>query len=211
MSAKAESYRHLGETMIKRFGKRGMNAFYCDTRKEAVKKVLELIPSGASVTWGGSETLTESGILDAVKNGGYELIDRSAAGTPEEKRSMFAKQSLSDYFLMSTNAFTADGELVNIDGRGNRVCFLIAGPEHVIVIAGMNKFASTVPEALDRVHNEAAPPNCVRLGLKTPCAVTGLCQDCHGENTICCQEVITRHSMIPGRIQIILVGEELGF
>ena len=210
MGAKEENYRHLGETMIKKFRKRNIGAVYCATKEEAVKKILEMIPMEESVTWGGSVTLQETGVLDALKSGGYRLIDRNEAKTPEEKRQMYARQVLADWFLMSTNAFSADGELVNIDGNGNRVSLLIHGPSHVIVLAGMNKFAPTLEDAVRRARNVASPANCVRLGLKTPCAVTGICGDC-SDPTICCQFVITRHSRHDGRMTVILVGEDLGY
>lgn len=211
MSPKKENYRHLGETMIKKFASRNIDAYYVDTAEEAKKKVLELMPEGSSVTYGGSMTLVDTGILDAVKNGKYDFIERDDATTPEEKRQMMARQMMADYFLMSTNAFTSDGELVNIDGNGNRVCFLIQGPAHVIIVTGMNKYAVDVPAAIQRIHDFATPANCVRLGCRTPCAVTGVCADCHGDGTICCQEVITRHSRHPGRIMVIMVGEDLGY
>ena len=211
MSSKSENYRHLGETMVKKFAARNMDAFYCATGQEAVKKVQELIPGGSSVTWGGSVTLAETGILDALKEGPYGCIDRASAKTPEEARALYGKIVCADYFLTSTNAFTADGELVNIDGNGNRVACLISGPAHVIVVAGMNKMAGDLKEAVGRVHNVAAPPNCLRLNLKTPCASTGLCGGCQSPDCICCQTVITRRSRQPGRITVILVGEELGF
>ena len=211
MSAKSENYRNLGTTMIKNFNARGMDAFYCASRVDALQKVQELIPEGSSVTWGGSVTLSETGILEAVKNGPYRCIDRSAAKTPEEARALYGQIVCADYFLTSTNAFTADGELVNIDGNGNRVACLIAGPAHVIVVTGMNKLAANVREAVSRVRTAAAPPNCVRLNLKTPCASQGLCKDCQSPDSICCQTVIARRSRIPGRITVILVGEELGF
>ena len=211
MSAKLENYQHLGETMIKKFASRGIDAFYCATSADAVQKIQKLIPEGASVTWGGSVTLSETGILDAVKNGPYHCIDRAQAKTPEEARALYGKIVCADYFLTSTNAFTADGELVNIDGNGNRVACLISGPAHVIVVTGMNKLAGTVREAVSRVHTAAAPPNCVRLNLKTPCAATGLCGDCQSPDSICCQVVVTRRSRTPGRITVLMVGEELGF
>lgn len=208
---KKESYRHLGKTMIKKFERRNINALYCDTCEEAVQAALDLMPTGSSVTWGGSMTLFETGLMDAVLKGDYEIIDRGDKGPDEDPRVMMAKQMQADYFLMSTNAFTRDGELVNIDGMGTRLSFLIAGPAHVLVIAGMNKLATDVHAAFKRIHDIATPPNCVRLGLKTPCGITGLCGDCHGSDTICCQEVITRHSRVPGRITVIMVGEDLGY
>lgn len=211
MTPLQENYRHLGETMIKKFNRRNIEAVYCDTAEDARRAVLEMIPEGASVTFGGSVTLDECGIMDAVKTGSYDFIDRTQAVTPEEKRAMFQRQAGADYFLMSTNAFTADGELVNIDGNGNRVSLLIHGPEHVIVVTGMNKLTGNTDEAIRRTQNIASPPNCVRLNCKTPCAATGLCGDCHGEGTICCQVVITRHSRHAGRITVVMVGESLGF
>ncbi|MCC6095123.1 MAG: lactate utilization protein [Eubacterium sp.] len=211
MTPKQLNYRHLGESMIRKFEKRNMTAYYVDSKEDARKKVLELIPQGASVTYGGSETLEECGIKEALKKGDYAFIERTDAKTPEEKREMMARQMMADYFLMSTNAFTKDGELVNIDGNGNRVCFLIQGPAHVIIVTGMNKLAFDIPEAFQRIHNVATPPNCVRLGCKTPCSVTGTCGNCLSPDTICCQEIITRYSKHPGRITIIMVGEDLGF
>ena len=118
---------------------------------------------------------------------------------------------MADYFLMSSNAITLDGELVNIDGHSNRVACLCCGPKNVIVIAGMNKVVSNVEEGVDRVHNFAAPPNTVRLNKNTPCAQTGRCADCYSPDCICSQIVITRRSSIPNRIKVILVGEELGY
>ena len=170
-----------------------------------------LIPDGSSVTWGGSATLSEAGILEALQNGSYELIDRASAKSPEEARSLYGKIVCADYFLMSTNAFTSDGELVNIDGNGNRVACLISGPAHVIVVTGMNKLTKTVQEAVDRVQTCATPPNCLRLNLNTPCASTGFCADCQSPDSICCQIVVTRRSRQPGRITVVMVGEELGF
>lgn len=211
MTPKQENYRHLGETMIKKFARRNMTACYVDTKEEALEKVLSIMEEGSSVTYGGSMTLAECGILDAVKKGNYDFIERTDARTPLEKRQMMAKQMMADYFLMSTNAFTADGELVNIDGNGNRVCFLIQGPSHVIIVTGMNKMCADLDSAFKRIHNVATPPNCVRLNHKTPCAVTGLCGNCQSKETICNQEVITRRSQHDGRIQIVMVGEDLGY
>ena len=211
MSFKKESYALQAESLIRRFNRRGMEACYCEDSKAAVEKVLSLIPDGSSVTWGGSATLSEAGILEALQNGSYELIDRASAKSPEEARSLYGKIVCADYFLMSTNAFTSDGELVNIDGNGNRVACLISGPAHVIVVTGMNKLTKTVQEAVDRVQTCATPPNRLRLNLNTPCASTGFCADCQSPDSICCQIVVTRRSRQPGRITVVMVGEELGF
>ncbi|MEG0590187.1 MAG: lactate utilization protein, partial [Lachnospiraceae bacterium] len=116
-----------------------------------------------------------------------------------------------DYFFMSSNAITIDGELVNIDGNGNRVACLIHGPKHVILIVGMNKVVSDVANGMTRIRNMATPANAARLGTKTPCQKTGCCGNCLSPDCMCCEVVITRKSRHEGRIKVILVGEELGY
>jgi hypothetical protein len=198
--------------MIKNFARRGMEAYYCEDCKSAVELAMELMKDGGTVGMGGTETVKEMGLLDAVKaTKNLEFIDRDVAKTPEEKKEIFFKTMQSDYFLMSSNAITIDGELVNIDGNGNRVACLIHGPEQVIVLAGMNKVVDDVDSGIERIGIHAAPPNAARLGTRTPCAKLGHCGDCHSEDCMCCQIVITRHSRHKGRIKVILIGEELGF
>lgn len=211
MTPKEIANQNLANTMIKNMAKKNLEGYYCATSAEAVEKALSLMPEGASVTWGGSMTLTECGLMDALRTANYEIIDRDTAKTPEEARVMYSKQVMADYFLMSTNAITIDGELVNIDGRSNRVSCLCWGPQNVIIIAGMNKVAPDVESAIKRVRNMAAPANCVRLNKNTPCAQTGKCGDCYSQESICSQVLITRRSSAPNRIKVILVGEELGY
>ena len=131
----------------------------------------------------------------------------------DEQREIFSKAVLSDYFLMSSNAITLDGELINIDGTGNRVACLSYGPKHVIMIVGMNKVVNDVEDGIKRVRNFASPPNTLRLGLKTPCSMTGRCGDCYGDTCICSQIVVTRRqsAMMKDRVKVILVGESLGY
>lgn len=208
------SYQNQAESIIKKLNARKMEGYYCENVEAAKTKLVELI-SGAdgtkkTVAYGGSMTLDDNGFKDAVKAAGNEIIVREDYKTPEEMKECKAKQINSDVFLMSTNAITLDGELVNIDGRGNRVCYLIYGPESVIVVAGMNKVVTNVEDGIRRVRNVATPPNCVRLNRDTPCSKTGKCGDCI-TNSICTQIVVTRMSMIPNRIKVILVGEELGY
>lgn len=112
---------------------------------------------------------------------------------------------------MSTNAITLDGELINIDGRGNRVAFLCYGPQNVLIISGINKIVSDIDSGIKRVRNIAAPPNSIRLNRKTPCSINGKCEDCYSPDCMCSQLVITRRSGILNRIKVILVGEELGY
>ena len=204
-------YRNQAESIIGKLRLRKMEGYYADTIDEAVDKAIDLIgPAPKTVAYGGSMTIDNSGIKEKISETGHELIVREKYSTDEEMRQLKAKMINADAFLMSTNAITLDGELINIDGRGNRVSFLIYGPGSVIIIAGMNKVVKDVPAGIDRTRNMASPPNTVRLNRDTPCAKYGRCGDCL-ENTICCETVITRCSMIPGMIKVILVGEELGF
>lgn len=211
MTPKKKYYENAAGTIIKNLKKRRMEGFYCATKEEAVKKALELMPEGSSIGWGGSMTLDEAGLMEAIRSANYEIIDRDLAKTDAERKETFAKILNCNYFLMSTNAITLDGELVNIDGRGNRISFLCFGPEHVLVVAGMNKVVSNVESGIKRVHDIASPPNTVRLNKNTPCSKTGRCADCLSDDCICAQTLVTRLSQDPDRIKVILVGEELGY
>lgn len=207
-----ESWRNQAGTIIKNLQKRNMEGFFTETRQEAVQLIMErFLTTGKSVCFGGSMTLAESGLMDAIQTGGCIVYDRKAAQTPEETRQMKANMINSDYFLMSTNAITLDGELINIDGFANRVSFLCYGPDAVIVLAGMNKVVSSVEDGIRRVRDIAAPPNTVRLEKHTPCARTGRCGDCYCDDCICSQIVITRRSGVKNRIKVVLVAEELGY
>lgn len=200
------------ETIIKNLEKRNMEGYFVQTKEEAVRLIMErFLTPGKSVCFGGSVTLSESGLMDALKQGECIVYDRTAAKTPEETREMKANMINSDYFLMSTNAITLDGELVNIDGYANRVSFLCYGPDQVIVLAGMNKVVSSVEDGIRRVRDMASPPNTVRLNKNTPCAKTGRCGDCYSDDCICSQIVITRRSGVKNRIRVVLVAEELGY
>ena len=208
---KKKFYENQAKTMINKLAARKMEGYYCPDKESARNKVLELIGTDKKlVTYGGSMTLDEIGIKEAVEEAGHELLRRENYVTEQEKAECYAKQTMADVYMMSTNAITLDGELVNIDGTGNRVACLVYGPKEVIVVTGMNKVTSSVEDGIRRVRNIAAPPNTVRLSCDTPCAVTGQCADCLN-NTICCHTVITRASRIPNRIKVILVGEELGY
>ena len=199
------------KTIIKNLEKRNMTAFYCDSKEACRDKVLEIIGDGKSVSWGGTMSMKQCGIAEALAgNATLTILDR--AKQPADKMKEFFKEvAVCDYYIMGTNAITLDGELVNIDGNGNRLASLIFGPEHVIVLAGMNKVSTDLPEALHRVRNIASPPNTVRLGKNTPCAADGRCHDCMSPECICNQVVITRRSREKERIIVILVNDNLGF
>lgn len=198
----------LSQKVIKGLESRNMKGFYAKDREEALKIALGLIPEGSSVTMGGSVSAAEIGLVDAVKNGNYEFIDRNTA---EDKRKAALAAYDVDFFLSSCNAMTEDGVLVNIDGNANRVSAIAHGPRKVLFIVGMNKVCKDVDSAMKRARNVAAPINAQRFGLSTPCAKTGSCMDCKSPDTICCQFLVTRYSRHDDRIYVILVNDDLGF
>lgn len=211
MTIRQRSFQNTAKTLIKNLEKRNMEAYYADSSQELVELVLSMMDKNTSVSFGGSETLKETGLLAALKSGDYTIIDRTKATTDEERRRAYAESVMSDYFFMSSNAITLDGELVNIDGNGNRLACLIHGPKHVFIIIGMNKITSDIASALSRVQNIATPPNGVRLNRQTPCAKVGHCENCLAPDCMCNQIVITRRSGHTGRIKVFLVAEDLGY
>ena len=198
----------LAQKVIKGLESRNMTGYYAASKEEAVKKALELIPEGSSVTMGGAMSAHEIGLVDALKEGNYNFIDRDQY---EDKRAAMLAAYDADVFLASANAMTEDGVIVNIDGNSNRVSAIAQGPKKVVLIVGMNKICNDVDAAMKRARNVAAPINAQRFGLSTPCSKTGACMNCKSPDTICCQILITRFSRHEGRIHVILVNDNLGF
>lgn len=198
----------LATRMITGLESRNMHGYYVQDKEEALQKALELIPEGSTITMGGSASVAEIGLVDALKQGNYRYLDRNAAADKAQAE-LFAYQA--DVFLGSVNAITEDGVLVNIDGNANRVSAYAYGPKKLVLIVGMNKVAKDVDHAMKRARNEAAPINAQRFGLDTPCAHTGSCFDCKHPDTICCQFLITRYERHKDRVHVILVDESLGF
>ena len=209
-----ECWRLQAGHIIKNFKKRGFDGIYCDSSADAVREICRMIPPGSLVGLGGSETILESGLVDALRRMDIRLLDRYREGIGKEEVNEMRHRGLAaDVYVSSSNAVTADGKLVNVDGTGNRVAAMIFGPGKVIVMAGMNKVAVDVDAAIARVKNTAAPANSLRVGADTPCSHTGFCQDpfCRPPHRICCQLVVTEASMTPGRVTVVLVGESLGY
>ena len=204
-------YEKRAQVLIKNLQSRHFEAYYCPDKASALTKALELIPEGSSVGWGGALSAQQIGLIEAVKAGNYAAIDRDAATTPEERTHALKRCLTADVFLCGANALSLDGQMVSIDGTGNRVAAIVYGPESVLVVAGMNKVCDTLEEAMTRARTVAAPMNKQRFPFKTPCEVTGACADCKSEDCICNQILITRNCRPAGRIKFILVGEELGF
>ena len=202
----------LGSTVVSAFANRGFEAFYCEKREDAVEKVMALVPKGTSVSWGGSATIQELKLPDRFHSGDYTVLDRDRASSPEERMAVMHKALGCDTFITGTNAISEDGQLVNIDGGGNRVAAMCYGPKQVIVVAGMNKVEKTIKDAFIRARTAAAPFNIQRFpDAKTPCNENGACADCLSPDSICAYIVNTRVCRPKGKIKVILIGEDLGF
>lgn len=211
MTTKELRNERLAQTIIKNLKRRHIEGFYCPTGADAVNKVVELIEDGSSVTWGGTMTVRDLGIPEALKRRGtLEVIDRDLATTAEEKQSMYLRAFSTDVYLSSANAISEDGVIVNIDGNGNRVAAITWGPRKVIFVIGLNKVAQTVEAALARARSTASPINAARFDIKTPCQTDGVCHNCNSADSICNYVHFLRNSP-RGRHQVVLVGEELGY
>jgi hypothetical protein len=182
-----------------------------ESKEDALEKALAMIPEDAEVGLGGSVTVEQIGLLEKLRTGSYTLYDQYEPGIEmDENLSRRKKGMLAKYFVAGTNAVTMDGQLVNVDGMGNRVCAQIFGPDKVILIAGTNKIVKDIHAAFDRLQ-EIAPINAKRVGSMAPCAETEECIDCDSPMRICNMYTIIRRMMFPGRLTLILVKEDLGF
>ena len=194
--------------VIKGLAGRNMTGYYAADKEEALKTALSLIEEGNSVAMGGCRSAHQIGLVEALKNGNYDYIDRDAAPV---KREAELRAYDADVFLASPNAMSKDGDLVFIDGNSNRVSAIAYGPRKVILIVSMDKICADLDSAMKRARNVAAPENALRLQTGAPCNKIGSCADCRVPQTICCQFLVTRYSRHEGRIHVILVNEPLGF
>lgn len=202
----------LAEKMIKNLRRRNMEAFYCPTAQDAVAQVQALIADGSSVTWGGSMTIRDMGLPQALRERGtLEVLDRDLVEDAQEKQQMYLKAFSADVYLSSANAISEDGVIVNIDGNGNRVAAITWGPRMVIFVIGLNKVAATVQDAISRARSTASPINAQRFDISTPCHNDGVCHNCNSPESICSYIHLLRNSRNGNRHKIVLVGENLGY
>ncbi|MGE4214454.1 MAG: lactate utilization protein [Anaerotignaceae bacterium] len=201
----------LAAKIIKGLEKRHMEGYFCKTSADAIKKALELISEGSSITWGGSMTIRDMGLAKTLIGGNYNVFDRDTCTDPEKFQQGMRDAFSMDWFIASANAITEDGIMVNIDGLGNRVAAITFGPKNVLMVVGLNKVTQDVESAVKRARSTASPLNAHRFDIKTPCLADGTCHDCTSNDCICSCIHILRNSKIPNRIKVILVDEELGF
>ena len=198
------------EITVEALRKNRFEAHYLPTKEELLAEISKRLSAGGSCSLGGSMTLRETGVQALLEKGGnFTYFDRYAPGADIPK---VYQQALScDVYLSGTNAVTMDGKLYNVDGKANRVAAICYGPQKVIIVAGYNKIVSDVPAAQERLRHFCAPANALRLERKTPCAATGVCQDCSSPHRMCSQELITGWQQVEQRICVFILGEQYGF
>lgn len=197
---------------IENLEKNNMHGYFVATEEELLNKIKELINEGDTVSVGGSMTLFETGTIDFLRNEKYNFLDRYEEGLkPEDIKEIYRKSFSADAYFTSSNAITEEGELYNVDGRGNRVAAMVYGPDKVIVVVGVNKIVRDLDEAIMRNREWAAPANARRLSRKTPCAEVGYCMDCSSKERICSDYVVIKKQMDVDRIHVIIVNKELGY
>lgn len=206
-------YERKARTVIEAMASRNIEARYCATHQEAIAAICKMVPGGACVGLGGSTTIVETGLVDALRGLDIDLLDRYRDGlTSAQIYDMRIRGLTSDVFIASANAVTMDGRIVNQDGLGNRVASMIFGPKKVVLMVGANKIVRTLDEAISRIKNTAAPMNSIRFNVDTPCGRTGFCDDaCRPPTRICSQLAVIESNAEAGRMNVVFVGEELGY
>jgi LUD domain len=216
------SYSEMGEVMgsyiearcntaVKALGKREMDGRYFPGHEEAVRAALDVIPPDAAVGCGGSWTMRQIGLLQALRERGNQVYAHEAEMSFEEATQVRRDALTCPFYLTGSNAITMRGELVNVDGAGNRVAGMSFGPSTVIVVAGYNKLVADLDSAMERIREVAAPVNAARYHLDTPCVEKGRCQDCSNPARICRITTIITRRPIFTNYKVFLIGESLGF
>lgn len=210
--ARTVYYRLRCEKTAESLRRRGFDAVVVRDREEAVTRVMDEVGPEDVVGVPGTVSVRELDLLTRLEERGNRVVQHWVSGvSPEELRSLRVQQMNSDVLLTGTNALTLDGQLVNIDGTGNRVASMVFGPRKVVIVAGANKIVDDLEEAVHRVKRIAAPINAVRLGTRSPCATTGYCVDCESANTICAVTVVIDRRPSQTEMTVVLVPEDLGY
>ena len=201
----------MAEKLKKNLKKRNIEMFYLEKKEELPDLIKTFVKENETVSYGGSVTLKETGVLDFFRRGNYVLLDRDAYETREEKDEIYRKTFNADHYFLSASAVTMDGEIVNVDGNGNRIAAMIFGPKKVFVIIGMNKITADIKEAEERIKLYAGPMDAKVLSKQTPCTITGECADCNSPDRICNKYLVYRREMNPDRMKVILINDNLGY
>ena len=193
-------------SLMDTLSKKDFNPIYADNVQDAREIILNLIPIHSSIALGGSMTINELDIIDTFRGGGYHLFDRYNQPDWPTTLQCMRDGLLADYFLTSTNAISKNGELIQTDSGGNRVASLLWGPENVIVVCGINKLVDTWQDGMSRIRDLVGPLNSKRINHKTPCNISGTCEDCQTKQRICnFTSVIKSGKRIGNPITIIII------
>lgn len=197
---------------IEALKKNNMNGYLAKDKEEIITIIESIISKGDVVSCGGSMSLFETAVIEYLRNGKYEFLDRYKEGlSGEDIGKIYRDSFFADAYFTSSNAITEEGELYNVDGNGNRVAAMLFGPKKVIVVVGVNKIVKDIDEAIKRNREIAAPANAKRLNRATPCAKVGYCMDCNSNERICNEYTIIKRQGNKERIHVIFLNEKLGY
>lgn len=205
-------WQQKGEKTVENLKKHGFDAHLFDSKEEATNWILEQVQHFQSFGFAGSDSTRALNLPNLMSEAGKTIYDHWQEGlSPEESLEIRKKQSQADCFFCSANAMSITGEIINVDGIGNRTNAMSFGPQKVIIVAGMNKVVKDLNAALDRVHEIAAPMRSKSLNMNTPCAKTGICEDCNSPQRICRITTILHRKPMLTDMSVVLINEPLGF
>ncbi|MBM6861210.1 lactate utilization protein [Clostridium saudiense] len=192
--------------------KNNMNGYIVSNKEELINKIISLTNEGEKVSCGGSMSLAETGVMEHLRSGRYDFLDRAKEGlSTKDIDRIYRECFFADTYFSSSNAITEDGELYNVDGNGNRVAALLFGPKKVIIVAGVNKIVKNLDEAIKRNREIAAPANAKRLNKSTPCTKIGYCMDCKSPEKICREYTVIKSQKDKNRIHVIFLNDNIGY
>lgn len=200
------------EKTINNLKKNNINGYYVKDNDELINLIKDIAKEGEVVSVGGSMSLFESKVIELLRSGRYEFLDRYKENlTQEDIKEIYRKSFFADTYFASANAITEDGEIFNVDGNGNRVAAILYGPDKVVLIVGVNKIVKNIEQAVARNRAISGPANAKRLNLSTPCIKTGQCMECNIEDRICCEYTVIKRQRNPKRMHVIFINDTLGF
>lgn len=200
------------EKTINNLKKNNISGYYVKDNDELINLIKDIAKEGEVVSVGGSMSLFESKVIELLRSGRYEFLDRYKKDlTQEDIKEIYRKSFFADTYFASANAITENGEIFNVDGNGNRVAAILYGPDKVVLIVGVNKIVKNIEQAVARNRAISGPANAKRLNLSTPCVKTGQCMECNIEDRICCEYTVIKRQRNPKRMHVIFINDTLGF
>lgn len=200
------------EKTINNLEKNNIKGYFAKSNDELINIIKDIAKEGEMVSVGGSSTLFETNVIDLLRSGRYNFLDRYEENlTPADMKALYRKTFCADTYFSSVNAITEEGEIFNVDGNGNRVAAMLYGPDKVILVVGVNKIVKNIDEAVKRNKALSGPANAKRLNAATPCAKVGYCMDCKSDDRICCEYTVIKRQRTANRMNVIFINDVLGF